>query len=116
MKSGRFGVAVAPFWLRFGPSESKWVQDLKKLGFGVPGVTWGSNRAIFGFPGHFAPPWPSLGCPYSVFFAIFSKRVHFFGQACRLGIFVVSEAQHYTAFAYVRMSGFIIMILQDSPG
>ena len=55
MKLGGFGVAVAPFGLGFSPSESKWVQDPKKPGFGVPGVTWGSNRAIFTFPGHFAP-------------------------------------------------------------
>ena len=58
MKSGRFGVAMAPFGLRLGPAGAKWGQDLKKPGFGVPGVTWGSNRGIFGFPGHFAPPWP----------------------------------------------------------
>ena len=48
---GRFGVAVAPFGLGFSPFESKWSQDLKKHGFGVPGVTWGSNRGIFGFLG-----------------------------------------------------------------
>ena len=59
MDSGRFGVAVAPFGLGFGPSESKWCQDLKKLGFGVPGVTWGSNRAIFGLRGQF--PIPGVG-------------------------------------------------------
>ena len=43
MKLGRFGVAVAPFGLRFGPVGAKWVQDLKKPGFPTPGVTWGSQ-------------------------------------------------------------------------
>ena len=59
MELGRFRVAMAPFGLRFGPAGAKWVQDLKKPSFGVPGVAWGSNRAIFGFRGQF--PIPGVG-------------------------------------------------------
>ena len=38
VKSDRFGVAVGRFGLRFGPAGAKWVQDVKKHGFGV---LWG---------------------------------------------------------------------------
>ena len=63
MKLGRFGVAKAPFGLRFGPSESKWSHDLKTPGFGIPGVMWGSKLGIFRFWGQFGPPWDHFGTP-----------------------------------------------------
>ena len=67
MKMGWFGVAVAPFELGFGPSESKWYQDLKKTWFWGPWGHLGVKSGYFwvsGVTSQFPGPVGPIG-PYT---------------------------------------------------
>ena len=54
VKYGLFEVAMAPFGLGSGPTESKWVWDSFGPVFSPYGPTGGQNRPIFIFSGQFA--------------------------------------------------------------
>ena len=54
VKYGVFGVAMAPFGLGSGPTESKWVWDSFGPVFSPYGPTGGQNRPISMFSGQFA--------------------------------------------------------------